>query len=471
TRGGYMFKFETVGEAPTEDPDTPTEEPQPTEEIETITVKFTDAMNYGDVNVYYWPNGGAWPGKAATEIETNEFGQKVYEAVVPADVEGIIFNGNGRQTVDITEGIADGAWWYTVEETDESGHNYVNLVGEEPTEAEPTEIVTPTEAEPTTVPEVSDYYLVGTMNDWGISDDYVLFRNTSADTEEYYLKIDLTTDTQFKVVGLDGNKPVWYPSGMGNNYGENGEITANGTYTVYFRPKADGGEDWFYNVIYVALDTPAPTEAEQPTEAEPTEPAPEGDYYVVGNMTGWNIDAANKLEKNDEADVEEYTITLSLTTEDQFKVVYSVDGVEKDIWFPDGMGNNYGENGEITADGTYDIYFRPNGDGIAEWFYNVIFVVLHEEQPTDPEQPTNPTEPTVRYLVGDADNNGKVTSTDVTILQRYLIRMNVNVDTDIMIRNCDFNKDGKITSPEVTFIQRKLVHMEVPYPIGEWVEE
>ena len=90
---------------------------------------------------------------------------------------------------------------------------------------------------------------------------------------------------------------------------------------------------------------------------------------------------------------------------------------------------------------------------------------------TDPTNPEQPTQPTVRYLVGDADNNGKVASKDVTILQRYLIRMNVNVDTDIMIRNCDLNKDGKITSPEVTFIQRKLVRMEVPYPIDEWVEE
>ena len=70
---------------------------------ETITVKFTDAQYYGDANVYYWPNGGDWPGKAMTEVETNEFNQKVYTAEIPADVTGIIFNGNGRQTVDIKE--------------------------------------------------------------------------------------------------------------------------------------------------------------------------------------------------------------------------------------------------------------------------------------------------------------------------------------------------------------------------------
>ena len=94
-----------------------------------ITVYFTDAQNYGDVNVYYWPNGGDWPGKAATKTEVNDYQQQIYSAEIPADVDGIIFNGNGRQTVDITEGIEDGAWWYTVEETDDQGHNYVELVG------------------------------------------------------------------------------------------------------------------------------------------------------------------------------------------------------------------------------------------------------------------------------------------------------------------------------------------------------
>ena len=75
-----------------------------------------------------------------TKTEVNEYGQQVYTAEIPADAAGVIFNGNGKQTVDITEGIAEGAWWYTVPETDEAGHNYVKLVGEEPgTTAEPTE--------------------------------------------------------------------------------------------------------------------------------------------------------------------------------------------------------------------------------------------------------------------------------------------------------------------------------------------
>lgn len=94
-----------------------------------ITVYFTDAQSYGDVNVYYWPNGGDWPGSPMTPVRDNEFGQKIYKAVIPASVEGIIFNGNGRQTVNITENIADEAWWFANEATDDQGHNTVGYVG------------------------------------------------------------------------------------------------------------------------------------------------------------------------------------------------------------------------------------------------------------------------------------------------------------------------------------------------------
>ena len=70
--------------------------------------------------------------------------------------------------------------------------------------------------------------------------------------------------------------------------------------------------------------------------------------------------------------------------------VYSADGTAMTTWYPDGMGNNYGENGEIAADGTYDVYFRPDGQGGEDWFYGVMYVAA-QEQPTD--EPTEPTEP------------------------------------------------------------------------------
>jgi len=106
-----------------------------------------------------------------------------------------------------------------------------------------------------------------------------------------------------------------------------------------------------------------------------TQPQPAANYYVVGNMTDWGVNDAYKMTLNEKAEVEEYVYSMALTTASQFKVVKQ-DGSNQ-TWYPDGMGNNYGEKGEITADGNYKISFRPNGqDG---WFYNYIKVEAYAE--------------------------------------------------------------------------------------------
>lgn len=59
--------------------------------------------------------------------------------------------------------------------------------------------------------------------------------------------------SKLKVVGREvGQQSVtWFPDDMDNNY----VITEAGNYTVYFRPNADGGEDWHYGLIYAARNT------------------------------------------------------------------------------------------------------------------------------------------------------------------------------------------------------------------------
>ena len=103
------------------------------------------------------------------------------------------------------------------------------------------------------------------------------------------------------------------------------------------------------------------------------------DYYLTGNMTEWGPKADYKLTLNTEAapGVVEYMITLDLATTDMFKIARSDDGttIVAGGWYPDGMENNYGEHGEITETANYTVYFRPNADGNADWFYNVIYVV------------------------------------------------------------------------------------------------
>ena len=105
----------------------------------------------------------------------------------------------------------------------------------------------------------ADYYVVGNITNWSTNDAYKMTLNTECtSTTEYMLTLDLPADAQFKVVKDDGQGQTWYPDGMGNAYGENGELSGAGKYTVYFRPNGDGNPDWFYSVMYVAAAEPEP---------------------------------------------------------------------------------------------------------------------------------------------------------------------------------------------------------------------
>ena len=110
----------------------------------------------------------------------------------------------------------------------------------------------------------SAFYVVGNFTDWSPDEAYKMTLNTSCTTSsEYMLTLDLDADAQFKVVEVASNhEQTWYPQGMGNNFGENGELPRAGKYTVYFRLNADGDEDWFYNVIKIVPYDPSTPDIE-----------------------------------------------------------------------------------------------------------------------------------------------------------------------------------------------------------------
>ncbi len=92
------------------------------------------------------------------------------------------------------------------------------------------------------------YYLVGTMTDWKVNAEYQLTKNEEAQGEEYTLTTDIAEGAELKVVKAKGENIVtWYPEGEDNNC----TVNQAGNYTVYFRPNADGGDDWFNKVIYL----------------------------------------------------------------------------------------------------------------------------------------------------------------------------------------------------------------------------
>ncbi len=73
---------------------------------DTYTITFTNNMYWSNVYCYYWSDTNivmtTWPGTAMTSTGTNDYGQQMYEIVIPANAGYVIFNdGNGSQTVDI----------------------------------------------------------------------------------------------------------------------------------------------------------------------------------------------------------------------------------------------------------------------------------------------------------------------------------------------------------------------------------
>ena len=91
--------------------------------------------------------------------------------------------------------------------------------------------------------ETDAYYLVGTMNNWEISDDYE-FTAGSQDPEEYTVSTELTAGDKIKVVRAVGGKKIDADTYPGTGHpGINGwteEYTVDkyhaGNVTVYFRP-------------------------------------------------------------------------------------------------------------------------------------------------------------------------------------------------------------------------------------------
>ncbi len=137
-----------------------------------------------------------------------------------------------------------------------------------------------------------------------------------------------------------------------------------------------------------------------------------------------------------------YYLVGSLETTDEFKVVYSEDGTAMTKWFPEGTQNNYGGNGEITAAGTYTVYFRPHYDGFEDWFNGCIAVINNSEP---------------QLLLGDVDMDGDVDIQDATLLQICLAEMTALNDDQFKL--ADVNQDGFVNVRDVTAIQRIVAEM------------
>ena len=187
--------------------------------------------------------------------------------------------------------------------------------------------------------------------------------------------------------------------------------------------------------------------------------AAEGDYYLMGSMNGWAITDGYAFSENSGNPGEYMLMGVSLSAGDTFKVKQD-NGDRNTGWYPDGMGND----GTVDADGTYNIYFNPNGN--PDWTANSGYCYLEpagDQDPTDPpadptDPPADPTDPPADPTDPPADpteppvtgNDAKITidgvsynaHVDDTIHYEFLLNMN-GVPADTVN-----GKPGKITEFE-----------------------
>ncbi len=239
-----------------------------------------------------------------------------------------------------------------------------------------------------------DYYIVGTMNDWTIREDYKIHSNPRENGLTYRFPLFMTPDDSFKIVySSDGRTPDpgrTYPPGEGTAFNqESAIIKENGFYVFAFRPACDGGrgyadtgmiyhagaqEVWYYDCIicegYMRTSF---------TPGQAYEPATEPGYYIVGTMNDWQLAKSFKMNMHTYTDGDGTTLEmggnnnpLMLRRGDRFKIAYSEDGETVTRLYPEGEGNAYNEDVlRITYDGpTFVVYFCPNADMPEEMIYS-----------------------------------------------------------------------------------------------------
>ena len=201
--------------------------------------------------------------------------------------------------------------------------------------------------------------------------------------------------------GAGSNAPAWYDNGLrlyANNevtvssesnitgitfnwqkQGQKAFNTATASTGEYTHPSAAGEGVWTGSAASVTFTLGATGQLLLNTFSVTVggEPQPTVNYYVVGNMTGWEINEAYKLAANPKV-AGEFKGNFTFADFDEFKVV-GFDGETK-TWYPDGTDNNF----QISEQGgDYTVYFRPAG-GVEGWYYG-FFSVVEKTEPILPQ--------------------------------------------------------------------------------------
>ncbi len=121
---GHLNVYSWISDG-NDNPDNPDNPWQPDNPTPSGSFLFTNNAGWGQCYVYAYADGhdlsAPWPGDTMAEKTTNGYGEEQFIINVPSGAQGLVLNnGNGDQTVDITDFNVTG--YYTLGDRDGSGH-------------------------------------------------------------------------------------------------------------------------------------------------------------------------------------------------------------------------------------------------------------------------------------------------------------------------------------------------------------
>ena len=208
--------------------------------------------------------------------------------------------------------------------------------------------------------------------------------------------------------------------------------------------------------------TTEPTEPTEPITTEPTEPAD----VITDEKTQISVEGAGEAELKveeitDETKIEEINDKL---TDEKVQSVYDITLESEGVAVqPDGSvtvkipaTSETSKVYRFETDGTLTDMNSEYADGFVTFTTDHFSLYVVTEAETETTQPgTSEPEPADTYLLGDADANGKINIKDVTTIQKFLARIDVEIDKDAALA-----AEGDLLSiKDATTIQKFLAQL------------
>lgn len=265
-----------------------------------------NSAKWPTVAAHYWEGadgGSAWPGADMVKESETINGFDIYSITISSDFVNIMFTNQidgdqNKKTADLTTEGNDGKY-YDIKDA----KWYASL---------------------SEVPVPFDYYVIGTINGWALGDanygmkddnkDGVYEKQITLAAGDHVIKVnDGTWDKQWQFSNLTAIY-VGVTEGTDDQGNKNGNIAihldAETTITIKLNPTKNE-----LTLDGLTIDAPVVTY----------------DYYIAGNMNGWNKASADYGMTDEDADgIYEKEITLAAGQDHQFKVTNGKWGNETD---------------------------------------------------------------------------------------------------------------------------------------------